>query len=709
MKTINQGIVGTFAILLASVFPSFGVVDQALEVRGTNLVLSWPSSGNEYYLIQYRPSVAPGTPWVQLTNCYHANSTNRTTFIIPCCVLNALGGGSGGSGMRAASGGGDSFASQSPESAKISSASESVSASSEKTYPTTINEALAAGLTYYYPEPPPMPPVMVKKDGKWLSVPFEEVYGQITRTEIKIPLRTQERFLKSLAAGKSFVSVANAKSDPSEPNNLQKFSNGGCDCPDMGFFRVWHIPDFPAGITNYTFDGPIFIPIDFKDYLDRVENTTVLLNGEPSPYAEFTPYVSGGQTNWGVGIYFDRITNGTYQIQLQTTLGLNEETGDNGVFLVLSNLTRVITVFNQVTFSDWDDFIQGDTYTFKAKTANPNTDWTIDIYDVWGNYVNSGSGHTTDSHVSWTWDLNDWQANNRDDFESDPYFYSEVTFATAGNGPTITKPTPFPVKGFPNRGEWLTAFQDRWFSDAPGYPADCQTKWIEAMSYTYGGPILIGDTSHWLPIKFGTNVYTQSEREQSWAALLDAIGDLHIRNFFYDGHGGATSLGCDRHILDTNGFADGGVFSFRGSKSQIESWQIAKKTKYNRYRFVFIDGCSSASGDLPNAFNISKTNHNIAFYENHPKHPRPSVYVGWSDVIGGEDGTDVYKWLDFEKNWMGIWANGSGFPSIKTSLESANSIYGWLPSGTFNSKIRIYGYQEMVIRDYNRKGDWRWP
>src|SRR5437899_1360117 len=92
---IRNGIIGAVMLFLASAVQTFAVVDQALTVQGTNLVLSWPSLGNEYYMIQYRPTLDPSTPWVQLTNAYPANSTNRTTFTIPCCTLAALAGGAG--------------------------------------------------------------------------------------------------------------------------------------------------------------------------------------------------------------------------------------------------------------------------------------------------------------------------------------------------------------------------------------------------------------------------------------------------------------------------------------------------------------------------------------------------------------------------------------------------------------------------------------
>ncbi len=674
MKTFTHGIFGVVALLAISTSPASAVVDQALQVDGTNLVLSWPSLGYEQYLIQYRPTLDTNTPWVDLANAYPANSTNRTTYVVPCCVLEALGGGS--SAMA-------SFASGPTESSSKSSVKKAKSAEESVELmaitPTGTSDPIPLAL---YP-------------------PGMDTNGLIIFEASLMKAWEDENLAASPAEVESFEPSAN------EPMSL---TSGGCECPDMGFFRVWHIPDWSFNVTNYTYSGGTFFSVDFKDYLDRVEKIEVLLNSEPSPYAEFTEYVPGGQTNWGAGIYFDRLTNGTYQIQLRTTLGLNEKIGDDAIHQVLSNQTRSIAVFNQVTFPDWNEFIQGDTYTFTAKTANPDTDWSINIYDAWGNYVNTGSGHTTDGQVAWTWDLTDWQSNSRDDFNSDPYFQGQITVASAGNGPNVTKPTPPPVKGFPDKGDRLVSFQDRWYSDAWAYPADLQTKYEDAVLEIYGGPILVGDTSQWQPLKFGTNVYTQAERETSFTELRAWLNDLHIRNFYYYGHGGATALGCDQHTITTNGVITGGRFSYRGSKTTLENWQIAKISKYNRLRFVFLDGCSTAAGDLPNAFNISKQTNDIAFYENHQKHPRPAVFVGWNQTVGGDAswGTAVNR-HKFQGFWMGQWANSFPPISIQDALIAANTGAGWITPQKLSGALRLYGYPQMKIREYNRKGDWRWP
>jgi hypothetical protein len=89
------------------------------------------------------------------------------------------------------SGGGDSAALSSSGSSSSSAASES---SSEDWYPTSAEEALMAGLTSYFVESAPMPPVEI--DGKWYS--WEQVYGQVPPIEVQIPVSAQESFLQSL-------------------------------------------------------------------------------------------------------------------------------------------------------------------------------------------------------------------------------------------------------------------------------------------------------------------------------------------------------------------------------------------------------------------------------------------------------------------------------------------------------------------------------
>src|SRR6201996_7228172 len=129
-----------------------------------------------------------------------------------------------------------------------------------------------------------------------------------------------------------------------------------------------------------------------------------------------------------MGIYFDRLPNGTNTIQLLTTVRQSDSVNDDTPWMTFSNAPQTIVINNSVTFTNWDDLIWNNTnYTFNAQSTTGNVDWEIDIYDVNGDYVNSGTGHSDDGNISWTWDLTDYTGASRADGDDDPDFYPYLT------------------------------------------------------------------------------------------------------------------------------------------------------------------------------------------------------------------------------------------------------------------------------------------
>jgi len=80
---IAKGILLALVVVAISTIKSWAVDGQAIQIQGTNILLSWPSLGYEYYMIQYWPDLA--SPSVQLTNNFPANSTNRTMRFLRFC------------------------------------------------------------------------------------------------------------------------------------------------------------------------------------------------------------------------------------------------------------------------------------------------------------------------------------------------------------------------------------------------------------------------------------------------------------------------------------------------------------------------------------------------------------------------------------------------------------------------------------------------
>ena len=76
----------------------------------------------------------------------------------------------------------------------------SIGSASANWYPTAMSQALRAGLTSYYVQPPPMPPARVQTNGTWAWVPWEDVYGPHQATEVQISQAAQDKFQQSLTA-----------------------------------------------------------------------------------------------------------------------------------------------------------------------------------------------------------------------------------------------------------------------------------------------------------------------------------------------------------------------------------------------------------------------------------------------------------------------------------------------------------------------------
>jgi hypothetical protein len=337
MKISTLGVITAVTRLLASCVNSLAIGGLQIAISGTNLVLSWPSYGYEHYLIQHRSTLDDTGSWSALTNNYPANSTERTAYTIYGVVPPPPeGGGGGGGGVPS----------------PLGMSSMSMTAADANLILYLLDDATIAMLAKQHVFPPYEWDLQGREPFVW-------------EQEGRPPYPWDPGATRSEALARSgILSLDGAESDGGETD-----SGGSGD--GMGFYRVFHVPDWAFDVTNYTYDTTWFFPVDFADYMDRVENIHVLLNGEPTTYAEFTSHESGGQTNWGMLIDFDRLANGAYQIQLVTTLRLNEQVGDEAASLVLSNLPKSIVVLNQAAFPDGNDFIQGDTYTFKAQLANP--------------------------------------------------------------------------------------------------------------------------------------------------------------------------------------------------------------------------------------------------------------------------------------------------------------------------------------------------
>jgi len=257
---------------------------------------------------------------------------------------------------------------------------------------------------------------------------------------------------------------------------------------------------------------------------------------------------------------------------------------------------------------------------------------------------------------------------------------------------------------------WLVAFQDHFYTDDP-CTASVDSLYLPAIQNILGGPALWNIPVAQYPIEFGTN-YVQAERDFGWTNLLQYLSDTRIRNLYYFGHGGSLEIGADVYAYKADGCA-GAPFGLPHPKASLSSQQVKEHIKPNVYRFVWLDGCDTATGEWPEAFGISSATNDVNFYTSadNTNHTRPSAFIGWNISPGGRDWGTNEQWWNFRKYWMSNWSVNNGNPQdqLLDILEDARAGALWVPHNQLFQHLIVTGYQQLKFNEYNNWNDWQWP
>lgn len=107
----------------------------------------------------------------------------------------------------------------------MSRASASDESSSVGWFPKSEEAAIAAGLTSYFVEPPPMPPVDVESNGVSVTVSWEEAYGPIPWTEMPVSTDQQELSETLINSAQSFGFGPDTPGVDGDPVTIPVFIN----------------------------------------------------------------------------------------------------------------------------------------------------------------------------------------------------------------------------------------------------------------------------------------------------------------------------------------------------------------------------------------------------------------------------------------------------------------------------------------------------
>ena len=681
MKLLKHGArLAVFVALVASSASVSAIEGLQISVQCPDVVLGWPSISGEYYIVQWRPTLNPSTPWVTLTNSLPADWTTNWTVFVHSNQVQCVSG-----GTNSVSGGGD----DPPPVPSLAMIAMSTSQVSEPLVRRTDGSGSVVPLCIY-------PPgfdlsgfiILDPSTGDWVS-------GS--------GYTTSQPFLNRL-----------------QPNDPQPQDDP--IPPDPGFYQVVKDGVRILGQTNLT-GGPILsntVNIAFEAGNADPNNGTNLIGTLSGAILLVDGVKFAGEGGlsapptypWQFAMDTAYLENGDHWFQVEV-FWYDPSGDDSTESLYPSRYSDAITitVSNAIYYPYWEEDIgEPSIAAYYAKTTCTDADWSIDIYDVNTNFVQRLTGHTDDGTIAAYWNMVDTNSVVRTNADVDPEFSSVLTV-----GDPVTKKLPpkkAPKRDWPDQGMWTVAFQDyfRHFYDNSGGYMRGNINYFANTAGKYGGCFLYypqpgqtNDIGQTYPLRYRNSKHpgdgvTANMITLDYNFLKSFLGNPNTRNFFYRGHGNATEIG------------------------DISSSEIKAVVGQHRYRFVMLQACQSADGDLDHAFGIKgpESYADLAHYQATGK--RPAAFVGnhgdtrfanWGPVtIGGVDYDGRIPWQiayfygDFLFWWDADTMGRDLWDAIYETVNDLPSIDNWPYQQQPGRSLVVYGYEYLHIDEYNHASDW---
>jgi hypothetical protein len=677
MKSPKYGIIPAGLLLLASAAHTFGIEGLTLSLQCSNVVLSWPSTPGENYIVQYRPTLDPSTPWETLTSSWAADPTTNITYFVHSNIVQNPNCGGEGLDMMA----------------------------EQREVPEVASEPLAI-------------PMVMPANGEGIAVPLIIYPPGFNLSGFLIFDPSTGEWV----SGKGYK-VKSQGTDGASPDVPDPGGDGGGDgggatnapAPAPGFYEV--VQDgvrisngSMEALTNGVVSNSIDIAFEAGNAANDGTGTNVAGNLDSAMLViDGAEYAGDGVIEWPRQtspwtLNFDSayLQNGSHTLQIEVSWKNPDSTDNNYQYFTRYSDPVSIVVSNQISYPNWEPEVgELGISAYFLQTVFTNVPWTIDIYDVNSNLVQTLTNITTDGSISAYWNMVDNNGVTRTNADLDPKFDAIVTVYDA---PT-TKHTPKKKQrknNWPAHGVWTVAYQDFFkFEYSANNLMQGTLNSYANTAAKYGGYYLYyppagqtNDIGQTYPMRYQkTNHFDASITPAALALdtqLLESfLSNSNSRNFFFDGHGNGSSFA---------GIASGAL---QGMIKQ-------------RYRFVMIDACSSATGDVDKAFGINGPGTFAGtYYES--TGIRPAGYCGYSrDVfyaVGGPVNHNGVTYDDtipddvpyFISNFLFYWDLEN--QGLQEAIDDGGQNLSPVDGQYREDYWKIFGYNELGIDQVNHGTD----
>jgi hypothetical protein len=561
MKITQQLLCIIAGVLMAFPADVRAVENLQITVQCPDVVLSWPSMEGEFYIVQHRQTVDTNSAWVTLTNAMPADSGTNWTCFVHSNQMVC-------STNSGSGGGGGSSTPPSP----LDGMSSGDALTAAKSLPPWEVEGRQPHIWELENRPP---------------YPWEPGAVNISPTKVS-----------ALSGGMAgFTDDVETESSEEE--------NGDMDFV-RGFYRVVREGVHLWGVTNgIVLTGEVEIPIELGT--TNVEKLAVQLfaDGIALPVCEVNiPDVGFPVARWNTAF----LGNGTYSLHAECSFLGTED--------VLVGVTNSVTVTNWVSFNEFQGSF-GEQMWVYAEVAITNAVFEIAMYAD-EDYIGSFYGGTTNGLISFVWPLTG--ANN--EVFTNETFQGEFYIAAAGGNPRANPPALY--RWYKEYGLSGDIFTVAWaLTKMVPLASRMENLMLTGVINILANPaaddpyqLSPGNSFHGTAFRLTSATKTN---------LLCYLADPASRNFYFFGHGNATSFG-DYHR------------AMGGWLAQITDQEIrdtlTNRFPYGRnhhaYRFVFLDSCQSANGPLSDAFGIVRRQVHRMYYKDVLK-IASRAFVGYLD------------------------------------------------------------------------------
>jgi hypothetical protein len=443
------------------------------------------------------------------------------------------------------------------------------------------------------------------------------------------------------------------------------------------------------------------------------------------------------------------LSNGVHTLQVEGGWFVPSEANMSSGYELAYSQPITIYVTNELSYPNWDGDAGDGWASFDVQSAHPDVDWEIDIYNYYDylywyyGYTDTvtpiqvATGSTTNGMIDYQWNLTDTDGNVRTNLDTDPAFFSftytswsgdgglsddsQVHANTPSGGGSAQRPNPLKQNDIwpSDGGYWVVAYQDMLrnaYDDGSLMPAMFNS-WLDmagdANPIFYQTPVG-GTNAQTFPIRYNSftnNAFANTNSYYNLGVFYDdeafnqMLHDSRARNLYVYGHGGGDFM-AGLELAEVNA------------------------TPMHRYRFVWLDGCSTANGSWDKAFHINGPGiFSPTYYQS--IHKRPALFVGHTQDIpyarlGSTshngityDGTIPSSVPYFRSNIVFDWweENATFRGALDYSLDTTPAIVppiifqsGPVKGATYNpgDYMQIEGCDQMGWNQYNALNDLPW-